>query len=115
MEALLVRPISRVTPADPGAETAPAGTLRELNPGAGCAGAVDFVGGYTQEFPGLVWFLMSLGASAHEAADVAQTAFTEAFPGLAYNSVSARLAAPGRKPDLLPPAKQGGNTRGKPA
>jgi RNA polymerase sigma factor (sigma-70 family) len=81
MEALLVRPISRVTPADPGAETAPAGTLRELNPGsAGCAGAVDFVGGYTQEFSGLVWFLMSLGASAHEAADVAQTAFTEACP-----------------------------------
>lgn len=81
MEALLVRPNSRVTPADPGAEAAPAGTLREQNPGsAGCAGAVDFVGGYTQEFPSLVWFLMSLGASGHEAADVAQTAFTEAFP-----------------------------------
>ena len=28
----------------------------------------------------MVWFLMSLGASGHEAADVAQTAFTEAFP-----------------------------------
>jgi RNA polymerase sigma-70 factor (ECF subfamily) len=81
MEALLVRPNSGVTPADPGAETAPAGTLREQNRGsAGCTGAVDFVGGYAQEFPGLVWFLMSQGASAHEAADVAQTAFTEAFP-----------------------------------
>ena len=65
MEALLVRPNSRVTPAGPGAETAPAGTLREQSPGsAGCAGAADFVGGYTQEFPGLVWFLMSLGASS---------------------------------------------------
>ena len=79
-----------------------------------CAGAVDFVGGYTQEFPSLVWFLMSLGASAHEAADVAQTAFTEAFP--AWSTIRCpRLAAPGRKPDLLSPAEQGGNARGKPA
>lgn len=116
MEALLVRPISRVPPADPGAETAPAGTLREQNPGsAGCAGAVDFVGGYTQEFPGLVWFLMSLGASAHEAADVAQTAFTEAFPAWSIIRCPRAWLRPGRKPDLLPPAKQGGNTRGKPA
>ena len=81
MEALLVRPNSRVTPTGRGAETVRAGTVREQSPGsAGCAGAADFVGGYTQEFPGLVWFLMSLGATAHEAADVAQTAFTEAFP-----------------------------------
>jgi RNA polymerase sigma-70 factor (ECF subfamily) len=37
------------------------------------------VAGYTKELPCLVWFVMSLGASPQDAADVAQSAFVEAF------------------------------------
>ncbi len=83
MEALLVRPNSRVTPTGPGAETARAGTVREQSPGsAGCAGAADFVGGYTQEFPGLVWFLMSLAAAASFATAAAPGMQQDAAPGM---------------------------------
>ncbi|MBO0808011.1 MAG: sigma-70 family RNA polymerase sigma factor, partial [Actinobacteria bacterium] len=35
---------------------------------------------YRQQFPGLVWFVMGLGAGAEEAADAAQSAFAAAFP-----------------------------------
>lgn len=42
--------------------------------------SLDFAGCYARELPGLVWFVMSLGASAEAAADAAQSAFTDAFP-----------------------------------
>jgi len=41
--------------------------------------AEDFAVCYRREMPGLVWFVMSLGASAEEAADAAQSAFAAAF------------------------------------
>jgi len=34
---------------------------------------------YARELSSLVWFVMNLGADAHRAADVAQSAFAEAF------------------------------------
>jgi RNA polymerase sigma-70 factor (ECF subfamily) len=43
------------------------------------AAAADFSACYARELSGLVWFVMSLGADAHRAADVAQSAFAEAF------------------------------------
>jgi RNA polymerase sigma factor (sigma-70 family) len=39
----------------------------------------DFSACYARELSSLVWFVMSLGADAHRAADVAQSAFAEAF------------------------------------
>jgi RNA polymerase sigma factor (sigma-70 family) len=42
--------------------------------------AVSFADCYARELPGLLWFVMSLGASAEAAADAAQSAFTDAFP-----------------------------------
>jgi RNA polymerase sigma factor (sigma-70 family) len=42
--------------------------------------AADFADCYAREMPGLVWFVMSLGASAEVAADAAQSAFADAFP-----------------------------------
>jgi len=39
----------------------------------------DFSACYAKEMPGLIWFVMGLGADAHSAADVAQSAFAEAF------------------------------------
>lgn len=42
--------------------------------------AADFASCYARELPGLVWFVMSLGAGAEAAADAAQSAFTDAFP-----------------------------------
>jgi RNA polymerase sigma factor (sigma-70 family) len=44
------------------------------------AEAGDFTSCYAREMPGLVWFVMSLGATAEAAADVAQSAFADAFP-----------------------------------
>jgi RNA polymerase sigma factor (sigma-70 family) len=44
------------------------------------AKARDFTSCYAREMPGLVWFVMSLGATAEVAADVAQSAFADAFP-----------------------------------
>jgi len=40
----------------------------------------DFASCHARELPGLVWFVMSLGASAEAAAAAAQSAFTDAFP-----------------------------------
>lgn len=40
----------------------------------------DFTVCYRREMPGLVWFVMSLGAGVEEAADAAQSAFAAAFP-----------------------------------
>ncbi len=64
MEAVMVRPDSGVTSRD---------VL------AGPAGP-DFSTYYAKELSSLVWFAMSLGADAHKAADIAQSAFMEAFP-----------------------------------
>ena len=44
------------------------------------SGPGDFTDCYTRELSSLIWFVMSLGASAEVAADVAQSAFTDAFP-----------------------------------
>lgn len=41
--------------------------------------AADFSACYARELSGVVWFVMSLGADSHRAADVAQSAFAEAF------------------------------------
>jgi RNA polymerase sigma factor (sigma-70 family) len=43
------------------------------------ASGQDFPACYAKELPGLIWFVMGLGADAHSAADVAQSAFAEAF------------------------------------
>jgi RNA polymerase sigma factor (sigma-70 family) len=64
--------------------TAPAGGPAIVRPdsrGAAPAGpgVADFAVCYRREMPGLVWFVMSLGASAEEAADAAQSAFAAAF------------------------------------
>jgi hypothetical protein len=40
---------------------------------------IDFSACYARELSSLVWFVMSLGADAHRAADVAPSAFAEAF------------------------------------
>jgi RNA polymerase sigma factor (sigma-70 family) len=40
---------------------------------------IDFSACYARELSSLVWFVMNLGADAHRAADVAQSAFAEAF------------------------------------
>jgi hypothetical protein len=55
-----------------------------LDPAAPCdrpeAAPGNFTDCYRRELPGLIWFVMSLGANAEVAADVAQSAFTDAFP-----------------------------------
>jgi RNA polymerase sigma factor (sigma-70 family) len=85
MEAVLVGPTQRFTPENLSTASAASATLREDGPAcnecADTACGMDFVGGYAKELSSLVWFVMSLGASVHEAADVAQSAFVEAFPG----------------------------------
>jgi hypothetical protein len=55
-----------------------AGNTTEIASAAGAA-ATDFSACYARELSSLVWFVMSLGADAHRAADVAQSAFAEAF------------------------------------
>jgi RNA polymerase sigma factor (sigma-70 family) len=45
----------------------------------GGAAMTDFSACYARELSSVVWFVMSLGADAHRAADVAQSAFAEAF------------------------------------
>jgi hypothetical protein len=52
---------------------AQAGDTAEMAPG------IDFSACYARELSSLAWFVMSLGAYAHRAADVAQSAFAEAF------------------------------------
>jgi RNA polymerase sigma factor (sigma-70 family) len=49
-------------------------------PGKAVDPGLDFAACYRQHLPGLVWFVMSLGASADEAQDAAQSAFAAAFP-----------------------------------
>ena len=55
-----------------------------LDPATPCdrpeAAPGNFTDCYTRELHGLIWFVMSLGANAEVAADVAQSAFTDAFP-----------------------------------
>ncbi len=60
-------------------QVAPPGQLDGPVSGSGAA-AGDFADCYAREMPGLIWFVMSLGASAETAADVAQSAFADAFP-----------------------------------
>jgi RNA polymerase sigma-70 factor (ECF subfamily) len=43
-------------------------------------GGLDFPSCYERELSSLIWFVISLGADAHRAADVAQSTFAEAFP-----------------------------------
>ena len=54
------------------------GDLAEEAAGAETAVA-DFSACYARELSSLTWFVMSLGADSHRAADVAQSAFAEAF------------------------------------
>ena len=56
----------------------PFGKLAEEAVGADPA-VTDFSACYARELSSLTWFVMSLGADAHRAADVAQSAFAEAF------------------------------------
>ncbi len=90
MELLLARPTQEAETKD---APLPAGHLGWVAHPAGAGdttttdhgvipdpGTADFTGCYTREMPGLVWFVMSLGATAEVAADVAQSAFTDAFP-----------------------------------
>jgi RNA polymerase sigma factor (sigma-70 family) len=54
------------------------GDTAQMVSGIGVA-VTDFSACYARELSSLVWFVMSLGADAHRAADVAQSAFAEAF------------------------------------
>ena len=56
-------------------ETVLAGPNTEVVPSG-----LDFPSCYERELSSLIWFVMSLGADAHRAADVAQSTFAEAFP-----------------------------------
>jgi len=51
-----------------------AGMVRQAGPAV-----TDFSACYARELSSLTWFVMSLGADAHRAADVALSAFAEAF------------------------------------
>jgi DNA-directed RNA polymerase specialized sigma24 family protein len=64
METVLDRPINDVALSEPLDQE---------------AAVIDFSVCYVRELSSLVWFVMSLGADAHRAADVAQSAFAEAF------------------------------------
>jgi RNA polymerase sigma factor (sigma-70 family) len=55
-----------------------AGNTTQITSTAGAA-VTDFSACYARELSSLVWFVMSLGADAHRAADVAQSTFAEAF------------------------------------
>jgi RNA polymerase sigma factor (sigma-70 family) len=84
VELLLARPDEQVaanpappSPCEPGQ---PPDRLDHRSiPGTG-SGTTGFADCYAQEMSGLVWFVMSLGASVEVAADVAQSAFADAFP-----------------------------------
>jgi RNA polymerase sigma-70 factor (ECF subfamily) len=87
MVAILARPIERSAREDETtAGLASLASVRipaEKRTASECSGdvlTVDFATCYAKELPRLAWFVMSLGANAHEAADVAQSAFVEAFP-----------------------------------
>jgi RNA polymerase sigma factor (sigma-70 family) len=84
MEAVFTGSAPRLASEDVVAAAVASASPREDGPASNeCAGAacgLDFVAGYAKELPSLVWFVMSLGASPHDAADVAQSAFVEAFP-----------------------------------
>jgi len=70
--------MSELLAAPSGSLTSPDGDVAEalLDTGAEVA---DFSACYAQELSSLVWFVMSLGADAHRAADVARSTFAEAF------------------------------------
>ena len=55
-------------------------TERQLAASPASPPVVGFADCYAQEMPRLVWFVLSLGASADAAADAAQSAFSDAFP-----------------------------------
>jgi RNA polymerase sigma factor (sigma-70 family) len=81
--------LQEMVPTDAVTGTGPAGTVlaggrataTPDSPGAAPAGpgVAEFAVCYRREMPGLVWFVMSLGAGAEEAADAAQSAFAAAF------------------------------------
>ena len=64
--------------APPDSLPASVGDVLEETLGGGAA-TTDFSACYARELSSVVWFVMSLGADAHRAADVAQSAFAEAF------------------------------------
>jgi RNA polymerase sigma factor (sigma-70 family) len=83
VETVLERPgadvaLSELFPAPPDSLPASVDDVLEEALGAGAA-VTDFSACYARELSSLVWFVMSLGADAHRAADVAQSAFAEAF------------------------------------
>jgi RNA polymerase sigma factor (sigma-70 family) len=86
MVAVLARPIERSARDETTAPSAPlasAGVPTDRPTAGECSGnalKTDFASCYAKELPSLAWFVMSLGANVHEAADVAQSAFVEAFP-----------------------------------
>jgi RNA polymerase sigma factor (sigma-70 family) len=70
--------LSGLLAAPPESLPIPFGNLAEEVVGADTV-VTDFSACYARELSSLVWFVMSLGADAHRAADVAQSAFAEAF------------------------------------
>jgi RNA polymerase sigma factor (sigma-70 family) len=90
VELLLARPDERIA-AQEAQPAASASSSQAVRPDAqpsqvggsvsGSAGvAADFADCYARDMAGLIWFVMSLGATAEVAADVAQSAFADAFP-----------------------------------
>jgi RNA polymerase sigma factor (sigma-70 family) len=69
-------PAGPVTPGGPPERALAANPAVAVPVGPGVA---DFAACYRREMPGVIWFVMSLGGSAEEAADAAQSAFAAAF------------------------------------
>jgi RNA polymerase sigma-70 factor (ECF subfamily) len=83
VETVLERPATDVTLSElflapPDSLPASVDKLLEEALGGGAA-MTDFSACYARELSSVVWFVMSLGADPHRAADVAQSAFAEAF------------------------------------
>jgi len=83
VQTVLERPatdvaLSELFPAQPDSLPATVDGVLEEALGGGAA-MTDFSACYARELSSVVWFVMSLGADAHRAADVAQSTFAEAF------------------------------------
>jgi RNA polymerase sigma factor (sigma-70 family) len=83
MDVALAEAAQETVPTDMAARAGSPSAALAADPALGAparpGAAADFAACYRREMPGVVWFVMSLGASAEEAADAAQSAFAAAF------------------------------------
>jgi DNA-directed RNA polymerase specialized sigma24 family protein len=71
VETVFVHPQTGMAPIEP--------DIVSIESPSASTGVLDFSACYERGFSSLVWFVMSLGADPHKAADVAQSAYAEAF------------------------------------